>query len=86
MKECMLTTCDNPFNPFTQFTKWLLYDVEKGYNTCDYLGRIAVTSDEFTPEEAQFYNEQAIDEIIKHDYRNIYRKVWYEDPASSLAP
>ena len=31
-----ITTFDNPFNPFTQFTEWLLFDKEKGYTTCEY--------------------------------------------------
>ncbi len=74
-KGCMLTTFDNPYNPFTQFEKWFLFDTEKGYNTCAYLGRIVRTSDEFTEEENDLANERAIDEIIKYDFRNIYRKV-----------
>lgn len=28
-KKCMLTTIDNPFDPFEQFTSWLLFDEEK---------------------------------------------------------
>ena len=32
-KKCMLTTFDNPYDPFEQFTLWFLFDVEKGYNT-----------------------------------------------------
>lgn len=40
-KKCMLTTIDNPFDPFEQFTSWLLFDEEKGYHSCSYLGRIA---------------------------------------------
>ena len=41
----MLTTVDNPFDPFEQFTSWFMFDEEKGYHTCSYLGRIARTSD-----------------------------------------
>ena len=51
MQKCMLTTFDNPYNPFEQFASWFLFDVEKGYNTCAYLGRIARTSDQLTEEE-----------------------------------
>ena len=73
---CMLTTFDNPFNPFTHFDQWFLFDTEKGYNTCDYLGRIAKTSDEFTDEEYETAIEEAMDEIIKFDFRNIYKKIY----------
>ncbi|MDY2836211.1 MAG: hypothetical protein SOW46_13560 [Candidatus Aphodomonas sp.] len=75
-RNCMLTTFDNPYDPFTQFSRWFLFDTEKGYDTCAYLGRIARTSEEFTDEETQRANESAIDEIIKYDFRNIYRKVY----------
>ncbi|MFI3115547.1 MAG: hypothetical protein R3Y12_05355 [Clostridia bacterium] len=73
--EVMLSTHDNPFNPFEQFSSWLMYDVEKGYNSCDYLGRIARTSEQFSDEENAKEIERAIDEIIKYDFRNIYRKI-----------
>lgn len=73
--ECMLTTFDNPFDPFEQFDSWLLFDVEKGYNSCAYLGRIARTSDQFTEEENNEEIEKAIDEIIKFDFMNLYKKV-----------
>jgi hypothetical protein len=71
----MLTTFDNPYNPFEQFTSWLLFDTEKGYNSCSYLGRIAKTSDQLSEEENDFEIERAIDEIIKYDFRNIYKKI-----------
>ena len=71
-EACMLTTFDNPYNPFTQFDQWFLFDTEKGYNTCDYLGRVTKTSDEFTDEEYSQAIEAAIDEIIKYDFMNIY--------------
>lgn len=70
-----ITTFDNPFDPFTQFSDWFLFDVEKGYNTCAYLDRIAKTSDQFSEEENNQEIEKAIDEIIKYDFMNIYKKV-----------
>lgn len=70
-----LTTIDNPFDPFEEFSDWLLFDIEKGYNTCQYLARIARTSDQFTDEENEKEIESAIDEIIKYDFMNIYKKV-----------
>ncbi len=75
MQQCMLTTFDNPYNPFEQFDSWFLFDVEKGYNTCAYLGRIARTSDQLTEDENNEEVERAIDEIMKYDFRNIYKKL-----------
>lgn len=75
MNECMLTTIDNPFNPFEEFDKWFLFDVEKGYNSCAYLARIARTSDQLTEKENNEEIERAIDEIIKFDFTNIRKKV-----------
>lgn len=73
--ECMLTTIDNPYDPFEQFDLWFLFDVEKGYNSCAYLARIARTSDQLSDEENNEEIERAIDEIIKYDFMNIYKKV-----------
>lgn len=73
--ECMLTTFDNPYDYFTQFDLWFLFDVEKGYNTCSLLGRIAKLSDEMSQQEENEEVERAIDEIIKYDFMNIYKKV-----------
>ena len=75
MSRVRLTTVDNPYDPFEQFTSWFLFDEEKGYHSTSYLGRIARTSDELSDEENNREEERAIDEIIKYDFRNIYRKV-----------
>lgn len=71
-----LTTFDNPYNPFTQFQKWFLFDTEKGHNSCAYLARIARTSDELTEEENDKEIEHAIDEIIQYDFMNKYKKIY----------
>ena len=74
-KECKLTTIDNPFDPFEQFTSWMLFDKEKGYDSSERLMRIAKISDQLTDKENNEEIERAIDEIIKYDFRNIYKKV-----------
>ena len=73
--ETMLTTFDNPYDPFDDFVHWFLFDVEKGYNTCGKLARIARSSEQFSTIEDKRETERAIDEIIDHDFLNIYKKV-----------
>ena len=73
--EFMLTTVDNPYDPFEQFTLWLLFDNEKGYNSCGYLARIANLSDDMSQKEIDEEVERAIDEIIANDFLCIRKKV-----------
>ena len=73
-RKAMITTKDNPYDPFENFSQWFIYDVEKGYNTCSYLGRITKTSDALSEQENDKIVEEAIDEIIKLDFLNIYEK------------
>lgn len=75
MAQTMLTTIDNPFDPFTQFDEWFAYDESKGYCSCAYLARIAKSSDELTQAEEAVAIENAIDEIVSLNLLGNYRKV-----------
>lgn len=75
INNSMLTTIDNPFNPFTQYDQWFAYDREKGYDTPNYLARIAKVSDDLSDEEEALAIEQAIDEIVLMNVLGIYIKV-----------
>lgn len=74
-EESMLTTIDNPYDPFTQFDEWLSFDESKGYYTCEYLGRIAKTSDLLSDQEQEEAIESAINEIVDLNILGIYKKV-----------
>lgn len=76
----MLTTIDNPFDPFNDYDNWLRYDEEKGYNTCGYLARIAKVTDDMSLKEEDQEIERACDEIIDLNPLGIYRKVKKEIP------
>lgn len=80
-----ITTVDNPYDPFDQFDSWYMFDLDKGYNSCSYLDRVARTSDQLTSEENDQEIKRAIKEIIRYDYRDIYRMVTKEidDPELS---
>ena len=77
--EVMLTTIDNPYNPFEQFDLWLLFDKEKGYNTCEYLARIVNLTNDMSEKEIEVATDRAIDDIILNDPFGIYKKVTSED-------
>lgn len=78
MKQVMLTTFDNPFDPFEDFDNWYMFDMDKGYGTCSYLARVAFTSDSLSDTENYRELERAIDEIIEYDFMNMYKKVTKE--------
>ena len=75
MAKTMLTTLDNPFDPFLDFDRWYSFDVEKGYHTCGYLARIANSSDDLSDAEQEYEQEAAIDEIVELNILGIYKKV-----------
>ena len=77
--EVMLTTIDNPYNPFEQFDLWLLFDKERGYNTCEYLARIVNLTNDMSEKEIDVATDRAIDDIIINDPFGIYKKVTSED-------
>lgn len=75
MRQVMLSTVDNPFDPFDQFDSWYNYDMDKGYSSCCYLSRVAFTSDSLSDAENTQEIEHAIDSIIANDPCNAYIKV-----------
>lgn len=73
--EYMLTTVDNPYDPFIQFDAWLAYDIVSGYNTSGLLDRITISSDELSETDQSLAIQQAIDEIVEENVLGIYKKV-----------
>lgn len=75
-REIMLTTIDNPYNPFTHFDEWFAYDEAKGYYTCSYLARFAYTSSDLSDLDQQQAIEKAMDEIVFTNPLGIYKKIY----------
>jgi predicted dehydrogenase len=73
--EYMLTTVDNPFDPFTQFEEWMQYDVSMGYNTAAFLDRIAKVSNDLSQPDQALAIQNAIDEIVQENVSGMWRKV-----------
>ena len=73
--EFMLSTIDNPYDPFTHYDLWYAFDQTKGYKTCEYLARIAKTSDDLSDLDNAIAIETAIDEIVDINVLGLYIKV-----------
>ena len=71
----MLTTVDNPFDPFTQFDEWRRFDEDHGYFTNALLARVTITSDELSEADQDVAVEKAIDEIVNINASGMHRKV-----------
>ena len=73
--EYMLTTVDNPFDPFTRFDEWLAYDTRLGYDTPGMLARITKISNELSEPDKALAVQDAIDEIVNENVSGMWRKV-----------
>lgn len=82
MVESMLTTDDNPYDPFTQFDMWLAFDTRMGYNTLGLLARIVITSDQLSEPDQALKIELGIEEIVRENALGIHRRVSREIPNS----
>lgn len=73
--EYMLTTVDNPFDPFTRFDEWYNYDVKMGYNTSSFLDRIAKVSNDISEPDQKLAIQDAINEIVEENVSGMWKKI-----------
>lgn len=78
MLESMLTTIDNPYNPFDDYDEWYAWDDRKGYHTPGLLARIAAVSEELSEVDQSLAIETAIDEIVEQNVSGVHIKVQRE--------
>lgn len=82
MEQHMLTTVDNPYDPFTKYDEWFAWDMHAGYNTPGLLARVTHTSEELSPADQLLAIESAIDEIVSENVLGVFRKVSASSAAS----
>lgn len=73
--EYMLTTVDNPYNPFENYDAWLAFDISKGYHTAAFLARIAMPPEDLPEPYESLAIQNAIDEIVRENVLGMWRKV-----------
>lgn len=71
----MLTTTDNPYDPFDQWDDWYAYDSRLGYHSSSLLARVAVVSDETSDSDQVASINDAIDEIVSENVSGVHVSV-----------
>ena len=79
MAQTWVTTLDNPWDYWTHFDEWNAFDQEKGYNTCSYVARICMASNEMSEEEYEDAVEAAVNDIVRLNITGNYRKIVKKD-------
>lgn len=76
--DFMLTTFDNPFNPFTDFETWWKEDLRLGHDTSGLLAKTSGTSEIYSDNKNSELIDRAMDEIIER-WPMIFKKVLKKD-------
>jgi len=86
-KEAMLTTIDNEWDPFENFSEWYSRDLQLAREqnrrpASGYLAIIASCSDDVSDNEFNQIMNDAIDEIVELDLSGTFKKVTREPKES----
>lgn len=82
--DSMLTTYDNPFNPFTEFELWWKRDMILGHDCCGRLARESNVNDLASDEVNDKAIAEAMDRIVR-DEPMIYKIVTLADYSAASA-
>lgn len=64
----MLTTVDNPYNPFREWDRWLMEDLRLGHDTCGLLARLVSTPDDIDV-EAEL---RAMEDVVRNNWSGVH--------------
>ena len=71
----MLTTIDNPYNPFSHYDEWNAWDMSHGYYTNGLLARVVITSDEISEADQLLAIDYGIDQIIQDNPSGMHVRI-----------
>ena len=80
MANVMLSTVDNPYNPFTDFDEWYAFDDMKAREEnrptcCSYLARMMKESDDVSDQELEEITEAVVDDICELNLTGKFIKI-----------
>ena len=73
-----ITTIDNPYNPCTEYDAWYQFDTINGYYSDSRVARLYDYKFDDLEIEKELDYEKAIDELIKIDILDIYKKIYID--------
>lgn len=85
MDDYMITTIDNPWNPFTHYHEWLSFDMRHCYNTQEWLAVLTKSSNDLIDEEIKELIDGGVSRLLELDPYGLHVKV-YKDEADTVIP
>ena len=85
MGDYMITTIDNPWNPFTHYHEWLDHDMRHGYNTDQWLYILSRSSNDLPMEEQDEQIDVGAQRLLELDPYGLHVKLYSHD-ADTLIP
>jgi hypothetical protein len=79
VEDYMLTTVDNPWNPYTNWDEWYAWDQAKGYDTPGLLARVANVSFDLSEGDQHLAVKEAIDSIVEHNFSGMHKIIRRDD-------
>lgn len=79
----MLTTLDNPFDPFEDFRAWYDFDLENDHQTSSRIARLAQIDPEMSQKEQDEEQARVMEFIFDHDLEGKYIKVYEKQTATA---
>lgn len=75
MKRYLITTPDNPYNPFEEPDKWFVWDLSHGYNTSAKLANLAKTNRYMLDAAEQRVINDAVNDMIRLHPPGMYIRI-----------
>jgi hypothetical protein len=75
MTKALLSTTDNPYNPFEDWDRWYAWDTSHGYNTSQLLARVCVLSPDMSEPDQTLAITQAMEEIVEFNLSGMHTMV-----------
>lgn len=85
MAQSVVTTIDNPWNPFRDFDKWLAWDNHYHYDTTRWLASLVFTSSKLSDEQYSEDIVEAQNELVRLNPFGLHVKI-YDYEADELIP